>query len=553
MADHQAHLKAVAEVARQLQPYRNLYIDVGNERNVKDSRFVSLDEVAELIATIKEVDLERICTASDGSDISNEGVAPRIAAGLDLLCPHRRRDSKSPAETRDDARRLLKAVEETGRVVPIHYQEPFRRDYSRGWEPTASEFLTDLNGAVQGGAAGWCFHNGSSRHSEDRRPYRSFDMSEQNLFEQLDLEEMDVVKTAASIVEKAQQLSDDVPLSITARTEIWPGSEWAELTPAEAGMDESRLINAQEYSLRGKGSGCIIRSGRKVMEWGDQEKLYDLKSTTKSIGVTALGLAIKDGKISLGDKAVDHHFSFGVPPESNTDTGWLDDITIYHLATQTAGFDKPGGYEALMFKPGTKWAYSDGGPNWLAECITLVYGRDLNDVMFERVFTPIGIKTSDLRWRKNAYRADTINGIKRQEFGAGFHANVDALARIGYLYLRKGKWNGQEIIPESFVDMAGTPKPDVVGLPAVNDPRKTFAGASDHYGLLWWNNADGALKNVPRDAYWSWGLYDSFIIVIPSLDIVVARAGDTIPGERSPSGYRILEPFLKPIAESVQR
>jgi CubicO group peptidase (beta-lactamase class C family) len=70
--------------------------------------------------------------------------------------------------------------------------------------------------------------------------------------------------------------------------------------------------------------------------------------------------------------------------------------------------------------------------------------------------------------------------------------------------------------------------------------------------LLWWNNADGALENVPKDAYWSWGLYDSFIIVIPSLDIVVARAGDTIPGERSPSGYRILEPFLRPIAESIQ-
>jgi len=205
LVDHQAHLKAVAGVARQLQPYRNLYIDVGNERNVKDSRFVSLTEVAELIAAIKKVAPERICAASDGSDIPTEGVAPRIAAGIDLLCPHRRRDKNSPAETRDDARRLLKAAEEAGRVIPVHYQEPFRRDYSRSWEPTASEFLADLDGAVRGGAAGWCFHNGSSRHSEDKRPYRSFDMSQKSLLEQLDREERDVAKTAASVVEEAQQ------------------------------------------------------------------------------------------------------------------------------------------------------------------------------------------------------------------------------------------------------------------------------------------------------------------------------------------------------------
>ena len=72
-----------------------------------------------------------------GGDILTEGVASRIAAGLDLLCPHRCKDSGSPAETRDDARHLLEAAEEAGRAIPVHYQEPFRRDYSRGWEPIA--------------------------------------------------------------------------------------------------------------------------------------------------------------------------------------------------------------------------------------------------------------------------------------------------------------------------------------------------------------------------------------------------------------------------------
>jgi len=268
----------------------------------------------------------------------------------------------------------------------------------------------------------------------------------------------------------------------------------------------------------------ITRQGKLVMQWGDQAQRYDLKSSTKAIGVTAVGLALMDGKFkSLHEKAGKYHPSFGVPPEENESTGWLAKITLFHLATQTAGFDKPGGYTKLMFEPGTKWSYSDGGPNWLAECVTLAYGRDLQDLMFERVFGPIGIGRGDLRWRTNAYRPKQIDGVMRREFGSGIHANVGAMARIGYLYLRQGRWQDRQIIPSWFVDAARTVPHGVKGLPVVR--KESYFNASDHYGLLWWNNADATMKNVPRDAYWSWGLYDSLIVVIPSLDIVVARAG----------------------------
>src|SRR5688500_9665821 len=82
-----------------------------------------------------------------------------------------------------------------------------------------------------------------------------------------------------------------------------------------------------------------------------------------------------------------------------------------------AGLSKPGGYVPLLFKPGTEWAYSDSGPNWLAECITVSYRRDVDELMYERVFTPLGIRRADLVWRKNQYRPDVIDGIKRLEFG----------------------------------------------------------------------------------------------------------------------------------------
>ncbi len=339
-------------------------------------------------------------------------------------------------------------------------------------------------------------------------------------------------------------------LGLELHAQTWPMPKWKRATPAEVGMDAAKLQKAKQYALSGGGSGYITRRGKLVLSWGDPRRLYDLKSTTKSIGVTALGLAITDGKMRIDDRASKHHPSLGVPPESNRKSGWADQITIRHLATQTAGFEKSGGYTKLVFEPGTKWSYSDGGPNWLAECITLAYQRDLDELMFERVFTPLGISRRDLRWRNNAYRPKQIEGVQRREFGSGISANVDAMARIGYLYLRNGKWGDRRIIPSPFVQQAARAEPALAGLP--EHILKTYGNASEHYGLLWWNNADGTLKNVPRDAYWSWGLYESLIVVIPSLDIVVARAGRS--WQRKWEGhYEVLRPFFEPIVQSVQR
>ena len=332
---------------------------------------------------------------------------------------------------------------------------------------------------------------------------------------------------------------------------IWPGSTWDRSTPEQVGMDASILQKAHDYALTGGGSGCVTRHGHLVIQWGDQKQRYDLKSSTKAIGVTAVGLALKDGKIrSLQDPAKKYHPGIGIPPQSNADTGRLDKITLFHLASQTAGFDKNGGYTELLFEPGTKWSYSDGGPNWLAECITLAYEKDLSELMFERVFNPIGIHPSDLTWRNNSYRPKEINGIVRREFGSGISANVDAMARIGYLYLRRGQWRDKQIIPASFVDMARTIPEAIKGLPVVRS--ESYFDASNHYGLLWWNNADGTMTKVPRDTYWSWGLYDSLIVVIPSLDIVAARAGKSLNKKRN-SDYKAIEPFIEPIVLSVRK
>src|SRR5262245_15451106 len=78
--------------------------------------------------------------------------------------------------------------------------------------------------------------------------------------------------------------------------DIWPTAEWTEASPAEAGLDGARLAQARDYALTADGSGCVVRGGRRVLTWGDTRLRYDLKSSTKSFGSIALGLAIKDGK-----------------------------------------------------------------------------------------------------------------------------------------------------------------------------------------------------------------------------------------------------------------
>ena len=76
-------------------------------------------------------------------------------------------------------------------------------------------------------------------------------------------------------------------------------------------------------------------------------------------------------------------------------------------------------------------------------------------------------------------------------------------------------------------------------------------GASRHYGLLWWNNGDGAITNLPRDAFWSWGRGDSFILVVPSKGLVVSRAGN--PWQKGWSAdYRVLAPFFQAVVAAIK-
>ncbi len=199
LPDFEAHQRAVELVVRTLKPRRNWYLDLANERDVRDDRYVSAAELKRCRDLVYRLDPQRLVTASfGGHDLTADDVRESLlTVGLDFLSPHRPREAASPSQTEDRTRACLALMEELGRRRPVHYQEPFRRGYGR-WDPVAADFLTDLRGALAGGAAGWCFHNGGQRTAPDQQPRRSFDLGQRRLFDQLDAEERQVVESVAT-------------------------------------------------------------------------------------------------------------------------------------------------------------------------------------------------------------------------------------------------------------------------------------------------------------------------------------------------------------------
>lgn len=194
LASLATHQRAIDTLSKAIGHHRNWYLDLANERNIRDDRYVSTDELRSLRQHVKQLDPKRLVTASHaGGDLSYDDVRRYVLdVGVDFLAPHRPRTSQSPRETASHTKTVLEWLRKAGRIVPVHYQEPFRRGYGQ-WQPKSADFRTDLVGAIEGGAAGWCFHNGDTR-SGNGEPRRSFDMRARRLFDQLDHEELDFLQ-----------------------------------------------------------------------------------------------------------------------------------------------------------------------------------------------------------------------------------------------------------------------------------------------------------------------------------------------------------------------
>ncbi|MHC4544624.1 MAG: hypothetical protein ACYTDW_00275 [Planctomycetota bacterium] len=194
--------RAAKTIVTSLKSYRNWYLDMGNERNIRDKRFVSTEELAELRTFIKRLDPNRLVTASFVRDIKKDELKTILLdARVDFLAPHRPRHAKSAGQTAAQTRKYFEMMKGLGRTIPVHYQEPFRRGFTpKRWQPNAEHFLADLKAALEAGAAGWCLHNGDQKDKPQSKPRRSFDMREARLFDQLDEQEMKSIQQMKAVV-----------------------------------------------------------------------------------------------------------------------------------------------------------------------------------------------------------------------------------------------------------------------------------------------------------------------------------------------------------------
>ena len=311
-----------------------------------------------------------------------------------------------------------------------------------------------------------------------------------------------------------------------------------------AGMIPDRLRWLAESQLAlyaGPWAIVIIRNGYVAGEWFGVPTMpattFDVWSCTKSATGIAYGLLLEDSRTGrLRESAridLDSPVYALLPEGEPLSDPRKATILLRHLLTMTSGIPGedhgliglavgPGsgeyelalgkvanrfGYSAstLLAEPGTHWEYSDAGFAHLSLLFAHDSGREIADVMQERVFAPIGIE--NWGWDRQG-GAGHIGPHTNAH--SGLRLSARDFGRLGYLCLHHGRWNGEAIVPRWWLDMATKPS----------------QALNPSYGYTFWNNADGRLwPGAPRDAFALMGFASNRCYVVPSLDLVVVRVG----------------------------
>ncbi|WP_437959538.1 serine hydrolase domain-containing protein [Sorangium sp. So ce119] len=292
-------------------------------------------------------------------------------------------------------------------------------------------------------------------------------------------------------------------------------------TPAASGVS-SRSIAAMLDRLGDRSVEChsvmVVHRGHIVAEgwWApySAERPHLLYSLTKSFTSIAVGLAIADGLLALSDRVVDvlpDHVPSDVSEQGRR-------ITVHHLLSMTAGHDTDSLAEAWGLEPqdlvkgflrvpfdapeGTRHTYDNSTTYVLARMVERVTGVGLPALLDERLFKPMGIE--DAEWDRVASGA---------AFGFhGLHLRTEAVAAFGELLLRGGLWNGQQLVPRAWVELATSRQIDGRHQAEGDDGPDFLCG----YGYQFW---------MSRHGYHGKGAFGQHCVVVPSHDLVVAVTG----------------------------
>lgn len=304
----------------------------------------------------------------------------------------------------------------------------------------------------------------------------------------------------------------------TSADTLWPTGEKAQLS------DNARLQAAVSNPvLQGPGMRAIVvvHNGHIVAEaYGEGFNASTPLlgwSMTKSVTAALVGMAIKDGKLSLDQKqlfpqwAGDARSDISVADlmamsgglEWNEDQGRLTDPgRMEYLVRDAAAFARD---RALVAPPGTKFHYSSGESVLLARLWQNAIGEAALSYPRERLFNPLGMNSAVLE----ADEAGTF-------LGEGFlYASAHDWARFGEFLRLGGEWNGQQLLQAGFVDYMRSP------FPASDEGQGPVYGR----GQLWLARGQGF--DLPADTFMLQGHLRQVIAIIPSRKLVILRMGVT--------------------------
>lgn len=171
-------------------------------------------------------------------------------------------------------------------------------------------------------------------------------------------------------------------------------------------------------------------------------------SMSKSVTGMAIGFLVDEGKLELSERLVDFF------PELMPSDKRFSSITVEHLLTMTSGvkFSEVGSvtdrawsqsfFESQMsFAPGERFHYNSMNSYMLARIVVAITGQTLTEFLTPRLFLPLGIK--NFFWEKSP------EGIEKG--GWGLYMSAESWARLGELYLNRGKHHGRQILSEDWV------------------------------------------------------------------------------------------------------
>jgi hypothetical protein len=298
------------------------------------------------------------------------------------------------------------------------------------------------------------------------------------------------------------------------------------------------------FKERGDVSGVILRKGYIIAEWGDPYRVDMTHSITKSFLSSVIGLAVDRGLIrSVHDSVwryvppIQAYVSIPAVDKANQlgQSQWITpfesvhnkSITWDHLLRQVSDWEgtlwgkpewadrpsaKPEEWQTRpRNEPGKVYEYNDVRVNALSLAGLAVWRKPLPQVLKDHIMDPINASTT---WRWYGYENSfvVLDGQVMQSVSGGGHwgggmiISARDLARFGYLTLRRGKWNGKQILSENWVKMALTPTP-----------------AEPTYGFMnWFLNTDKKLiPGAPASSFMHLGNGTNMIYVDFENDLVV--------------------------------